>query len=271
MPRCGRSWLEYSTKASSASWRSSSLASGRRYRHSRRTVWNQRSTFPFVWGRYGRVRRAPTPRSAHDAFHTAGTYGLPLSVSTRCTGAAPGPRGHGSAPPSGAGTRRPSPRARRGAVPRTPRASRHRWRRGSPSIPPRGTPGDRPADDASEFLRVDVDQVARHPGPAETQSHERPMDGGTGHSQHEGNPVGTPAPRDPDAGDRLRLRRGERHPGAPGPAGPVRQAGQSLGGEPLPPAGVRRPRDAGLGARIGHRRPRRDCVQPPCAVNLACG
>jgi len=50
------------------------------------TDWNQRSTFPFVCGRYGRVRRAPTPRSAHGAFHTPETCWLPLSVSARCTG-----------------------------------------------------------------------------------------------------------------------------------------------------------------------------------------
>ena len=140
-----------------------------------------------------------------------------------------------------------------------------------------GHPVSRPADDASEFLGVDVDQVAwprplvagggrgRHPGPAETQAHDRPVDGGAGQSQHEGDPVGTPAPFDPVDGDRLLLRRGERHPGAPGPAGPVRQPGQALTREPLPPVVVRRPRDAGIGARIGHRCPRRDRVQQPCA------
>ncbi|MCX5984973.1 MAG: hypothetical protein NTX54_00425 [Chloroflexi bacterium] len=96
------------------------------------------------------------------------------------------------------------------------------------------------------------------------------MDGGTGQSQHEGTPVGTPALRGPDAGDRLLLYgvgRHQRAPGAPGPAGVVRQAGQSLTGEPLPPVGVRRPRDAGIGARIGarigDRRPGRDHVQRP--------
>ena len=98
-----------------------------------------------------------------------------------------------------------------------------------------------------------------------TMVHDRPVDGGTGQSQHEGDPVGTPSLGGPDAGDRLLLRRGDRHPGAPGPAGAVRQAGQSLTGEPLPATVVRRPRDAGIGARIGHRRPRRDQVQPPCA------
>ncbi len=91
------------------------------------------------------------------------------------------------------------------------------------------------------------------------------MDGGAGQSQHEGNPVGTPTQFGPVDGDRLLLRRGERHPGAPGPAGPVRQPGQALTREPLPPVGVRRPRDAGIGARNGHRCPRRDHVQQPCA------
>ena len=86
-----------------------------------------------------------------------------------------------------------------------------------------------------------------------------------GQSQHEGDPVGTPSLRSPDAGDRLLLRRSERHPGAPGPAGPVRQPEQALTREPLSPVGVRRPRDASIGARIGHWCPRRDHVQQPCA------
>ena len=34
---------------------------GRWERHSRRTVWNQRSTFPFVWGRYRRVASEGIP------------------------------------------------------------------------------------------------------------------------------------------------------------------------------------------------------------------
>ena len=51
----------------------------------------------------------------------------------------------------------------------------------------------------------------------------------------------------------------------PGPAGPVSQPGQALTRESLPPVGVRRPRDASIGARIGHRCPRRAHVQQPCA------
>ena len=116
--------------------------------------------------------------------------------------------------------------------------------------------------------------------PAETQAHDRPVDGGTGQSQHEGDPVGTPALRGPDAGDRLLLRRGERHPGAPGPAGVVRQAGQSLTGEPLPPVGVRRPRDvvretpASAHASATDVRDATTCKgrsARPGVVNLACG
>ena len=91
------------------------------------------------------------------------------------------------------------------------------------------------------------------------------MDGGAGQSQHEGDPVGTPSLCGPDAGDRLLLRRGERHPGAPEPAEGVSQPGQSLTREALPPVGVRRPRNAGIGARIGHPHPRRDHAQQPCA------
>ena len=101
--------------------------------------------------------------------------------------------------------------------------------------------------------------------PAETQAHDRPVDSGAGQSQHEGDPVGTPAPFGPVDGDRLLLRRDERNPEAPGPAGPVRQSGQALTREPLTPVGVRRQRDASIGARIGHRCPRRDHVQRPCA------
>ena len=136
-----------------------------------------------------------------------------------------------------------------------------------------GPPSMRPSFLVSMWTRV----------PAETHSHDGPVDGGTGQSQHEGTPVGTPALRGPDAGDRLLLSGVGRHPGAPGapgPAGVVREAGQSLTGEPLPPVGVRRPRDAGIGARIGDRRPGRDRVQrpgrapgrgQPGVVNPACG
>ena len=140
--------------------------------------------------------------------------------------------------------------------------------RRSPVTGCHGPPSKRPSFFVSMWTRV----------PAETQAHDRPVDGGRGQSQYEGDPVGTPALRGPDAGDRLLLRRGERHPGAPGPAGVVHHAGQSLTGESLPPVGVRRPRDAGIGARIGgrigDRRPRRDRVQRPGGpgvVNLPCG
>ena len=55
MPTFGRSWVCYSTKALRARWRLTSLSIGRRYRHSRRTVWNQRPTFAFTSAQYGRV------------------------------------------------------------------------------------------------------------------------------------------------------------------------------------------------------------------------
>ena len=58
MPRSGRSLLEHSTNVSNENFRSSSQASGWRERHSRRTVWNQRSIFQFVCGRFGgQIRR----------------------------------------------------------------------------------------------------------------------------------------------------------------------------------------------------------------------
>ena len=61
----------------------------------------------------------------------------------------------------------------------------------------------------------------RSPGPARWHV-------GTGQSQHDGDPVGTPSLRGPYADERLLLRRGERHPGVPGPVGAVLQPGQSL-------------------------------------------